>query len=223
MPNGTDFEKGKASDELIRELDNTYGTAGVPLVFLYCGRMMWYKNAKISLDALKILQNEGVDFKAFFVGDGTDRVSIEEYATEIGLSGNVIFTGAVKDRDKVKAFFSRADLFLFPSTYDTSGLVVKEAAACACASVLIEGSCASEGVIDGVSGLLAPEETPESFAKVLLNASKNPDFLTELGVRAQNDLYLSWEDSVRAARKRYDVIVEMKAEKRLKGKTESIH
>ena len=223
MPNGTDFPKGKAPEELIREIDRTYGTAEAPLVFLYCGRMMWYKNTKISMDALKILKNEGVEFKAFFVGDGADGVSIKKYAEEAGLGGNVIFTGAVNDREKVRAFFSRADLFLFPSTYDTSGLVVKEAAACACASALIAGSCASEGVVNGVSGLLAPEETAESFANVLLDAVKNAGFLKELGERAQSHLYLSWEDSVRAARKRYDVIVERKAEERLKGNQDSIH
>ena len=93
-------------------------------------------------------------YKAFFVGDGADRPDIEAYADEIGIKDHVIFTGAFPDREKIRAFFSRADLLLFPSTYDTSGLVVKEAAACGCASTLIAGSCAAEGVIDGVSGLL---------------------------------------------------------------------
>ncbi|MBO4325789.1 MAG: glycosyltransferase [Clostridia bacterium] len=217
MPNGTDFPKGKASADLIREIDRIYGTQSEQLVFLYCGRMMWYKNTKVSLDALKILKDEGIGFKAFFVGDGADRPSIEAYATDIGLEDNTFFTGPIINREKVRAFFSRADLFLFPSTYDTSGLVVKEAAACGCGSALIKGSCAAEGIEDGVNGLIADEETGESFAKVLLNAVKTPGFLKTLGENAQRDIYLSWDDSVRAARKRYDVIVEKKAEERLRG------
>ncbi len=217
MPNGTDFPKGKAPEAMIREIDRIYGTQDEELVFLYCGRMMWYKNTKISLDALKILKDEGVAFKAFFVGDGADRAAIEAYASDIGIEDRLFFTGAITNREKVRAFFSRADLFLFPSTYDTSGLVVKEAAACGCASVLVSGSCASEGVEDGVSGLLSEEETGESFAKPILAAVKQPGFLRKLGENAQKIVYLSWEDSVRAARKRYDVIVEKKAEEHLKG------
>jgi glycosyltransferase involved in cell wall biosynthesis len=221
MPNGTDFPKGKVSDEEIRAIDAEYGTADCPLVFMYCGRMMWYKNLKLTIDALRILADEGVDFKMFFVGDGPDCPEIEAYAAEIGLGDRTIFTGKVTEREKVRAFFSRADLFLFSSTYDTSGLVVKEAAACACPSALIGGSCAAEDVVDGVSGLLASEETAESFAKILLEASSRPEWLKELGARAQELLYLSWEESIRSARRRYEVVIRRKAEERRLKKEKS--
>ena len=144
----------------------------------------------------------------FFVGDGPDRPSIEAYAKSVGIYENCIFTGAVYDREKVKTYFSRADLFLFPSTYDTSGLVVKEAAACGCASALIEGCCAAEDVFDGVSGILASEETAESFAKAIIDAIRIPGLLTRLGNCAQDTVYLSWFDSVRMAAKRYEYIIE---------------
>ncbi len=208
MPNGTDFERGKASDSEIREIDRMYQTAVEPLVFLYCGRMMWYKNIKITLDTLKIIKDSGIRFKMFFVGDGPDRPSIEQYAYNLGLKDYVIFTGAIYDRIKVKAFFSRADLFLFPSTYDTSGLVVKEAAACSCASALIRGCCAAEDVEDGVSGILADEETPESFAKTIISALKIPGKLKQLGLAASDTVYCSWEESVDRAYKRYEYVIE---------------
>ena len=35
-----------------------------------------------------------------------------------------------RDREILRAWNTRADLFLFPSTFDTNGLVVREAAAC---------------------------------------------------------------------------------------------
>ena len=208
MPNGTDFVRGKASDEMVNEIDRMYKTKNETLVFLYCGRMMWYKNIKITLDALKIINDAGIHFKMFFVGDGVDRPSIEEYARRIGIYEKVIFTGAVYDREKIRAYFTRADLFLFPSTYDTSGLVVKEAAACSCASALIKDSCASEGVENGLSGILAEKETAESFAKAIIDVLRVPDMLKYLGEMACEKVYYSWDDSVKAATKRYEIVIE---------------
>lgn len=208
MPNGTDFPRGKAPREDVAEIDRIFRTENEELVFLYCGRMMWYKNIQIILDSLKNIAAEGVPFKAFFVGDSPDRASIEAYARKQGLGDRTIFTGAITDRARVRAFFSRADLFLFPSTYDTSGLVVKEAAACGCASALIAGSCASEGVTDGETGLLSPTEDAEGFTKTILAAVRRPGFLKELGLAAQDKVYYSWEESVSAARVRYEKLAE---------------
>ena len=208
MPNGTDFAKGRASAEAIAEINQKHGIADEKLVFLYCGRMMWYKNIKITLDALKILSQNGIIYKMIFVGDGPDRLSIEKYAKDIGIYDNLIFVGAVYDRDKVKAYFSRADLFLFPSTYDTSGLVVKEAAACGCASALIKGCCAAEDVEDGISGIIADEETAESFASSLMDAIRTEGLLKAVGRGAEDKVYFSWEQSVDLARKRYEIVIE---------------
>lgn len=208
MPNGTDFTRGKASAHMTNEIDRMYKTKNEKLVFLYCGRMMWYKNIKLTLDALKIIKDAGINFKMFFVGDGVDRPSIEEYAKRIGVYDRVIFTGAIYDREKIRAYFTRADLFLFPSTYDTSGLVVKEAAACSCASALIKDSCAAENVENGVSGILAEKETAESFAKSIIDVVRAPDMLKHLGEMACEKVYYSWEDSIAAASKRYEIVIE---------------
>lgn len=208
IPNGTDFKKGKASESDIAELDRVYHTENEELVFLYCGRMMWYKNLKITLDALKMIKDANIKFKMFFVGDGPDRPFIESYANQLGLEDFTIFTGAIYNREKVRIYFSRADLFLFPSTYDTSGLVVKEAAACGCASALIKGCCAAEGVEDGISGILANEETAESFAKAIIDAVRIPNLLKRLGECAQDKVYLSWEESVRKAHLRYELLID---------------
>ncbi|MBQ3865909.1 MAG: glycosyltransferase [Clostridia bacterium] len=208
MPNGTDFPRGKAPQRLIAEIDRIYRTEGEENVFLYCGRMMWYKNIQIILDSLKNLAAEGIPFRTFFVGDSPDRPSIEQYAKKIGLSDRVVFTGSITDREKVRAFFSRADLLLFPSTYDTSGLVVKEAAACGCPAALIAGACAAEDVTDGETGLLSPTEDAEGYTATLLAALRRPGFLKELGRAAEEKVYWSWEDSIHAARRRYEELLE---------------
>lgn len=207
MPNGTDFKKGKADPAEIAELERMYLIEKQVPMFLFCGRMMWYKNIKIILDALKKLSKAGIAYRAFFVGDGVDRPAIEQYTRELGIYKNTVFTGAVYDRDRLRAFFTRADLFMFPSTYDTSGLVVKEAAACYTPSILIKDSCAAEGVEDGFSGVLC-EENADNFAKNLAELCKNPSAFETLGNNAAEHVYYSWEDSVATAVKRYETVLE---------------
>ena len=206
MPNGTDFERGCAQPDKIKKLKNMFGIVEGQPVFLFVGRMMWYKNLKLILDSLKIVSDAGIPFKAFFLGDGVDRPAICHYANQIGLKDKTSFIGAVFDRDAVRTFFSMADLLLFPSTYDTSGLVVKEAAACDCASLLIKGSCAAEGIEDGVSGLLA-EENPLSCAKAIIEAVRTEGLFQRIGKCAGEKVYFSWEQAVDLAYARYEEIV----------------
>ena len=207
MDNGVDFPLGRVSDEEIEKISKLHNLSNDVPVFLFVGRVTWYKGTKITLDALKMIKDKGERFKMIFVGDDNERPQIEEYANSLGLKDNCIFVGAVRDRQLLRAYFCRSDLFLFPSTYDTNGIVVREAAACALPSVLIEGSCAAEGVEDGVSGLLI-DENPESMVKTLLYACHNLDELKKIGVGAQENIYISWEKAVNRAYERYKVVYE---------------
>ena len=85
-------------------------------------------------------------------------------------------------------------MFLFPSSYDTNGLVVREAAACDLAAVLIDGSCAAEGVTDGVDGFLI-DENAGSMAAKLQEICKQPECMAQVGCQAGDRLYLSWGDA----------------------------
>ena len=207
MPNGVDFPRGRVEEDKVLAVTEGFDLpAGMP-VFLFVGRMMWYKGIRIILDALNILQSEGMDFQMVFVGDGMERVQIEEYAELKGLSEKCVFTGAFRERDLLKGFYSLADLFLFPSTFDTNGIVVSEAAASSLASVLIKGSCAAEEATDGRNAFLIEEEAG-SLAKLLLQLGNDKELFRKIGEKAMDDLYTSWEDSVANAWKRYPVVLE---------------
>ena len=205
MDNGVDFPQGRVSEEEINKITEIHNLEeGIP-VFLFVGRLTWYKGTKITIDALKMIKDKGERFKMIFVGDDNERPEIEAYAKSLGLEEDCIFAGAVRDRQLLRAYFCRSDLFLFPSTYDTNGIVVREAAACALPSVLIKDSCAAEGVEDGVSGLMI-EENPESMAETLVYACHNLDKLKEIGQGARDNLYMSWEKSILNAYERYKVV-----------------
>ena len=207
MPNGVDFPRGGADPAVIRALEEEFPLPGDLPIFLYVGRMMWYKGIRITLDALAALQAEGEDFRMVFVGGGADRDEIVACAEALGLTGKVLFAEPVHDREKLRAWYCRADLFLFPSSFDTNGLVVREAAACGLGSVLIRGSCAAEDVTDGVNGFLI-EEYAASMADLLRRVMHDRPAMRELGRRAGDELYLSWDAAVARASERYDVVID---------------
>ena len=207
MPNGVDFPKGRVEDALVREVTKDFDLPEDVPMFLFVGRMMWYKGLRIILDALAELKKQGISFRMVFVGNGGDREEVMAYSQKLGLSDCVFFTAPAYDRNVIRAWYCRADLFLFPSTFDTNGLVVREAAACGLGSVLVRGSCAAEDIKDGENGLLI-EENAASMASMLASVCQKRDVMRRVGQNAQNEIYISWKDAVSRAEKRYEVVIE---------------
>lgn len=223
MNNGVDFAKGRVSEKEVEEAVRGYDLpAGVPM-FLFVGRMMTYKGLPMILDALKLLADRGQDFRMVFVGKGADQELLMKKAAELNLMGDepgrgkCIFTGPVYDRNVLRAWNTRADLFLFPSTFDTNGLVVREAAACGLASVLIRDSCAAEGITDGRNGYII-DESPEAMASLLEKICADMGQAHQAGEHAMEEIYLSWETCVAQAYERYENILDAKKAGRLPQK-----
>ena len=207
MSNGVDLPRGVSSRGEIAEATGSYDLPeGVP-VFLFVGRLMWYKGLRIILDALATLKEKNVPFRMVFIGGGGDEREVRAYAEKLRLNGACCFTGPVRERETLRAWYSRADLFLFPSTFDTNGLVVREAAACQLAAVMIAGSCAAEGVTDGQNGFLI-EESAASLAAKLETLCAAPEAMARVGKAAGEELYLSWEDAVARAAERYEIVID---------------
>ena len=207
MPNGVDLPRGRVSEELIARATAGFDLPqGVP-VFLFVGRMMWYKGLRITLDALAMLMARGLDFRMVFIGSGADYDEVVSYAEELGLGKKCFFTGAIQDRETLRCWYCRADLFLFPSSFDTNGLVVREAAACSLGSLLIAGSCAAEGITHGQNGLLM-EENAESMAACLQELLSHPESMARIGENAGRELYISWQEAVQKAMERYEIVID---------------
>ncbi len=208
MRNGVDFEKGRASDEDVRLVKEKHKITSETLNLLFVGRLMWYKGFKIMLDALSMCIAHGVKARLIVVGTGPDSDAIQKYASELCLCDeNCVFVGSVNDRKELKAYYCASDIFVFPSSFDTNGLVVSEAAASYVPSVVLKGSCAAEEVVDGENGFLC-EENPASLFLILKSLYGRRDILKRVGEAAANTLYFSWEDAVAKAVERYKYVIE---------------
>lgn len=207
MPNGCDLPKTDITDEqsaMIRRKHNI--PQGIPIL-IFVGRMMWYKNIRIILDACKLLKDRGRDFRMLMVGMGPDEASIKKLTRKMALDDKIIYTGQIFDRNEIKIYYGASDLLVFPSAFDTNGLVVREAASSSTPSLLLKDSCAAEGIVDGETGFTCLESA-HSVAKSIDSIIDNKDLLKRVGKNAQNNIYISWEESITNAYNRYKVVID---------------
>ena len=219
MGNGVDMPKGRLPEDEIRACTKKYPLPSETPVFLYVGRLLWYKGIRVTLDALAVLSARGLDFRMVFVGDGSDEKEIKQAVQQLGLENKCFFTGSVTDRREVRAWYCRADLLLFPSVFDTSSLTIKEAAAAHTASVLIRGSCTAEGAIDRQNSFLI-ENDAASMAECLETLLRDRRQILYAGENAAETLYVSWDDAVMKAINRYQFVMENHAAGKYEGRKE---
>lgn len=150
--------------------------------FLYVGRLSREKNLDLLIDSFEIAAAKDARIKLVFVGDFDYREQLEARANETDFADRIIFAGRIP-RDELGSAYAASDVFLFPSTTDTQGLVVHEAAGASLPLVLCDSEV-SEVFIDGETGLLAPVDDAAGFAKVMLQLAADKKLRTSLGKAA---------------------------------------
>ncbi len=178
-------------------------------VFLFVGRMILQKNIIFIAESLKILKDRNIDFKMIYVGDGMDLEKLKEKVNELGLQDNVIFTGSLSDRSLLTKYYAASDLVLFPSVYDTDGLVKYEGAAQHTPTVLIEGIAAISGLTNDHNAFIA-KPTVEGFADKVEQILNDKELYTKVSNNAHNELYRTWEQKVQDAYDRYLYLIDQK-------------
>jgi glycosyltransferase involved in cell wall biosynthesis len=198
---GWDLLKARASRDFKLE-----GFAEAP-IFMFVGQHRWEKNLNLIVRALAELQRRNVDFRAIFVGTGYAAEPLRREVNRRRLTSKVSFVGVVVDRERIKGLYALADLFLFPSLYDTVGLVVREAAAFGVPSVLVRGSSATEGIEDGREAFFT-DNTPVAMADLLTELAADRERVRRVGEEARRRLDLSWRTIVERVYEKYREILE---------------
>lgn len=207
MPNGCDLPKLDCTEEMKAMIRRKHGIPeGIPIL-LFVGRMMWYKNLRIILNACKLLKESGREYRMIIIGMGPEENAIKKYAAKLNIGDKVIFTGQILDRQELQIYYGTADMLVFPSTFDTNGLVVREAAASATPAIVVANSCASEGITDCETGFLCLESS-RSVARVIDRIADNKDLLHRVGQNARNNIYISWDESIANAYNRYQTVID---------------
>ena len=88
-------------------------------------------------------------------------------------------------------------------------------------SVMVRGSTAAEIIRHGENGLLC-ENDPKDLARVITEALKDPDGLQEIGSRARDTIPVPWSKVLETAVERYERLIALGKEGRLKDKRKRV-
>ncbi|HLE43219.1 MAG TPA: glycosyltransferase [Methylomirabilota bacterium] len=150
---------------------------------LYVGRLDREKNLEFLLEAFARVVARRPEAELLLVGRGTREATLRRRAARLRVASRVRFVGGVS-LDAVVRYYQAADLFLFTSTTETQGLAVLEAMAVGLPVVAVRAAGVEEAVVDGVSGLLVPEDR-EAVAAAALEVLADPGLADKLGSGAR--------------------------------------
>ena len=203
MQNGCDLV-GNYSPEFFDEARLSLGIAPDELALLYVGQHIWEKNLRLTIESLGRIKD--LPFKMFFIGTGYAEEEMREMVRREGIQDKVRFVGRLTDRKKLTQYYAAADLFLFPSLYDTDGLVVREAAALHTPSIMLSSASASGMLRDGETGFLIGNSA-EDFEAALRCLNADRGRLKTVGERASTSIVRSWRDIAEEAIDRYNSLI----------------
>lgn len=193
--NATDMVKLENTIQIHEKINRKYHLKKDEKVFLFVGRINKLKNIYFIADALSKLKElkPNFKFKMLFIGTGQDEKDFSKYIHKLNLNKEVIFCGKILDRILLASIYSRADLFLFPSLYDTNSLVQLEASSQELPTLFVKGSGTSAMVSDNINGYLEEEDVLK-YAKRIIDIFSDNKLYNKVCKNAYRDLYVNWDD-----------------------------
>lgn len=117
------------------------------IVVSVVGKLVSWKNQDHIIDAIKLLENEGIYMQLFIVGSGEMMESWKKKAIKLKYS-KVYFTGFVKI-EELPAYYAASDLYVHPALIEPHSIAISEAIYMGC-PIIISDRCGSYGPSDDV-------------------------------------------------------------------------
>lgn len=142
----------------------------------YAGIVLPYKGPHILMEALKRLHDQGVDFSCALAGTTTDVGFVDQlknFVVASGMEDKIGFLGFLP-REKLKAFFARHNVLVFPSIVQEAFGISQVEAMAAGLVVVSSGTGGAKEIIEhGKSGLIFESGNSESLAQELSGLGEN--------------------------------------------------
>jgi colanic acid/amylovoran biosynthesis glycosyltransferase len=151
-------------------------------VVLFVGRLMEKKGCEFLLRAMGMLRKTHPHAKTVVIGDGPLRPSLEKFAAQLGISCQFL---RAQPAPVVRQWLSTARVFCVPSVTaangDSEGLptVIMEALAMGAPVASFYHAGIPEIVVDGQTGLLAPERDSSTLALNILRLFRDDAFWSQ--------------------------------------------
>jgi len=181
IPNGIDAERFRP-DARVPDWRARCGLPSSPLV-TFLGRLTVDKGVHRFLDAFaEALQR--TDLVAIVGGTGPEEANLRaRIAGDPRLEARVRYVGPVAEEEKA-ALLAQTDLFVLPSTSDTSSVALLEAMACGAMVIAPDSGGAAEIVKDGLTGRRVSMLEEGALANTLVELADRTEERRAVGRRA---------------------------------------
>jgi phosphatidylinositol alpha 1,6-mannosyltransferase len=183
-----------------------FGGGSKPIV-LFVSRLVWEKDLRVLANAFQQLKAKRNDIEMVIVGDGNARTEFEQMMPGAHFLGYQLGITLAES-------FASADIFVFPSTTETFGLVTLEAMASGLTPVAAKIGGATEIIEEGTSGLFAQPLDGADLAQKVEWLLDHPNVRRTMGEQAHrraqeyrwesilNRLFTTYEEVIRQAKQR---------------------
>ena len=164
-----------------------------PIRLLTIGRLAPTKGIEYSLDAVRMLVDEGYSLEYRIVGDGPRRSELTEYVAKLGLESTVTFAGAVS-ADAIVEILRESDVIIAPSIVAASGQtegvpnVLKEAMAIGVPAIGTKVGGVAELLEHGINGFIVPQKSAEAIADCVRQIVSNQEDMPRMLAAARKTI-----------------------------------
>lgn len=150
------------------------------LRILTVGRLTSQKSFEISVEAMKLLKDDGENVRWYILGEGEKRGELEARIKALGLTEDFLLPGAVENP---YPYMAQADLYVHATRFEGKSIAIQEAQTLGCAILVSDCSGNREQVIQEEDGLLC-ELTPEAICAGIKKLLHDEEMRRRLGQAA---------------------------------------
>lgn len=156
------------------------------------GRLSVVKGHIYAFVVVKKLKEAGYDVVLTVVGEGSERLNLENYIKDNKLNDSIVLVGA-KSQEEIRELLRDNDIFLFPSvplhygkSTETQGLATLEAQACGMPVIVFDSGGVKYTLENGISGFVCNEFDVDAVVDNIIKFIEKPNLLSKMGTNAIN-------------------------------------
>lgn len=162
-------------------------------VVLFVGRLVEVKNLYFLTKCFSNVADK--DYRLVIVGDGDLNLSLNQYAKELCIDDKIIFTGR-KEGIELYNWYTIAQIFVLPSTYEPFGAVVNEALVGGC-FILCSKLAGASSLINESNGILFDPSDEIDLTNKLGSAIKDSEQINRrIEKLRDNKMLFSFEEKM---------------------------
>lgn len=171
-----------------------------PLRIIYTGRAEPMKGAMDWVEALVLLAEQGVDFRATWAGEGSALPQMQARISAAGLSDKIALPGFITGRETILALLREADVMAFCHKTPESPRCLIEALISGTPIIGYDSAYPRDLIAGNGGGLLVPGQSPAALAAALAGLARDRARLGALIAHAAGDGAPFSDDAVFAHR-----------------------